>query len=533
MRRALAVVGLLLVVLGGSACRVDATVTVDVADDGTGLVEVVIQLDAAAVDAIGGLDERVRVADLADAGWTVDGPHRTTGGLAGATTDGATTEATGAQLAVRKAFEHPDRLGTVLAEVVGPAAISDVLLVRQREFAETTWSLDGRIDLSAGLNLLADAELAAVLDGLPFARSDAELAELAGCGDGSCDPASAFSLTLVAVMPTDPDDVTEEMSDSSDNDPLLGGEPPTDSWTVVFGDPAPTLFHATGVLVDDTPRIWLTVSIIAGGLFILVTGFQLARLVMVRRRRRVAVDGLTTGGHRSASVTGSTTGETAGAEASRPATSSAGRTLRLVVLGGIGVVWDPGNDPEGLLVPFVRDQGGVVDPSEVADRYRAASLGHLSSGEFWTAVGVPGDADVLDSTYLSRVRMRADVLPFLDRMEQRGLPVACLSNAVLPWSMQLRQRFGLDDRVDPWVVSGGIGARKPSPAMFEALRRMSGVDYNDMLLIDSEPITLDAARNLGMSTVLLRGSALVPEGFSHPVIDGFAGLFRARPADRA
>ena len=217
-------------------------------------------------------------------------------------------------------------------------------------------------------------------------------------------------------MPTDPDDATAEMSDSSDNDPLLGGEPPTDSWTVVFGDPAPTLFHATGVLVDDTPRIWLTVSIIAGGLFILVTGFQLARLVMVRRRRRVAVDGLPTGGHRSASVTGSTTGETAGAEASRPATSSAGRTLRLVVLGGIGVVWDPGNDPEGLLVPFVRDQGGVVDPSEVADRYRAASLGHLSSGEFWTALGVPGDADVLDSTYLSRVRMRADVLPFLDRI---------------------------------------------------------------------------------------------------------------------
>ena len=529
MRRALAVVGLLLVLLGGSACRVDATVTVDVADDGTGHVDVVIQLDAEAVDAIGGLDERVRVADLIDAGWTVDGPHGTTGGLAGETTDGATTGGTGAQVAVRKAFDHPDQLGAVLAEVVGPAAISNVLLVRQREFAETTWSLDGRIDLSAGLDLLADAELAAVLDGLPFARSDAELAELAGCGDGSCDPASAFSLTLVAVMPIDPDDLPAEMSDSFDDDPSLGGVSPVESWTVVFGDPAPTLFHATGVLVDDTPRIWRTVSIIAGTLFILVTGFQMVRLVIVRRRRRVAVDGLAAGGHRSASVTG----RKVGVEASRPAISSAGRTLRLVVLGGIGVVWDPGNDPEGLLVPFVRDQGGVVDPSEVADRYRAASLGHLSSGEFWTAVGVPGDADVLDSTYLSRVRMRADVLPFLDRMEQRGLPVACLSNAVLPWSMQLRQHFGLDDRVDPWVVSGGIGARKPSPAMFEALRRMSGVDYNDMLLIDSEPITLDAARNLGMSTVLLRGSALVPEGFSHPVIDGFAGLFRTSPADHA
>jgi len=516
MRRALAAVGLLLVGLTGSACRVDATVTVEVADDGTGHVDVAVRLDEAAVGAIGGLDERVRVADLVDAGWIVDGPHATDG--------------SGARMSVRRAFSHPDRLGAVLAEVVGPTAISDVRLVRQREFAETTWRLDGRIDLSSGLDLLADDALAAVLDGLPFARSDGELFELAGCGDGSCDPASSFSLTLVATMPVDPDDV----ADPSASGAAVGAVPPAGSWTVVLGDPAPTLFHATGVLVDDTPRMWRTVSTIAGALFVLVVGFQVVRFVVARRRRRVAVDGLAgsadrptsagDGGPPAGPVTGPGTG------VSRSTTSTEGRTLRLVVLGGIGVVWDPGNDPEGLLVPFVRDQGGVVDPSEVADRYRAASLGHLSSGEFWAAVGVPGDADTLDSAYLSRVRMRADVLPFLERMEQRGLPVACLSNAVLPWSMQLRRRFGLDDRVDPWVVSGGIGARKPSPAMFEALRRMAGVDYADMLLIDSEPVTLDAARNLGMSTVLLRGSALVPEGFAHPVIDGFAGLFRARPA---
>jgi len=30
-----------------------------------------------------------------------------------------------------------------------------------------------------------------------------------------------------------------------------------------------------------------------------------------------------------------------------------------------------------------------------------------------------------------------------------------------------------------------------------------------------------------MSTVLLRGTALVPADFGHPVIDGFGDLFRA------
>jgi HAD superfamily hydrolase (TIGR01509 family) len=154
----------------------------------------------------------------------------------------------------------------------------------------------------------------------------------------------------------------------------------------------------------------------------------------------------------------------------------------------------------------------------------------MSSEDFWESVGVSGSVEALDAAYLSRVRMRADVLPFLDRMEQRSMPVACLTNAVLAWSELLRRRFALEGRIEPWVASGGVGARKPSQAMFEALRRMSGVPFGDMLLIDSDPSTLEAARGLGMSTVLLRGTALVPADFGHPVIDGFADLFRIREA---
>ena len=71
-----------------------------------------------------------------------------------------------------------------------------------------------------------------------------------------------------------------------------------------------------------------------------------------------------------------------------------------------------------------------------------------------------------------------------------------------------------------------MGARKPSNAMFEALRRMTGVAYPNMLLIDSDSPTLEAGRSVGMSTVLMRGRALVPGGFVHPVIDGFSELFR-------
>ena len=491
--RAVVLVGVLAGLL--AACRVDASVTIDVADDGTGTVAVDLVVDEAAVRALGSLDGRVQTDDLVAAGWRIDGP----------TTD----EAGVGRVTATKAFDHPDRLPVVLSEVLGPTAISDVRLDRQREFAKTTWRLSGRVDLTDGLALLADDDLAVALDGLPFARSDAELAELAGCPDGSCDPARSFSLTVVVAMPTD------AMATAS-VDPEA---PPVEQrWTVVLGDVLPVRFAAESVLEDSAPKTWRTVSVIAGGLLLVVLAFQGLRLAVVRRRAKRPER--SSGPRRW--------GPETIREAPKPVTTTSGRQLRLVVLGGIGVVWDPGNDPEGLLVPFVRGQGGVVDASEVADRYRAASLGQLTSAEFWASVGVPGDPVALDAEYLSRVRMRADVLSFLDRMDERGLPVACLTNAVLPWSLQLRNRFGLDDRVDPWVASGEIGARKPSKAMFEALRRMSAVEFSDMLLIDSEPATLEAARGLGMSTVLLRGKALVPEGFSHPVIDGFAGLFRPR-----
>jgi len=501
MPRLAAVSGLLLaVLLVLTGCRADATVTVEVATDGSGTVGVAVELDAKAVMAIGSFNERVRVDDLVVAGWRIDGP---------------TTDASGSvRITATKAFDHPDRLATVLAEVIGPSVISDVYLDRYRKFAQTTWRLSGKIDLSEGLGLLTDDDLAAALDGLPFARSDGELAELAGCPDGSCDPARSFSLTLVAVMPIG--------SDESTLDGRAVG-PTERRWTVVLGDPAPLRFSAESVLEDSAPKIWRTVATIAGGLLVATLAFHGLRVLLSRRRKL----GESVGGASDSKVGVPETIQ----EGRPPVATTSGRELRLVVLGGIGVVWDPGNDPEGLLVPYVRGLGGVVDPSEVADRYRAASLGQLSSAEFWSSVGVSGDPVALDADYLSRVRMRADVLPFLDKMDERGLPVACLTNSVLSWSLQLRQRFGLDDRVDPWVASGEIGARKPSQTMFEALRRMSGVDFTDMLLVDSEPATLEAARGLGMSTVLLRGSALVPEGFSHPIIDGFAALFRPRRPD--
>ena len=62
-------------------------------------------------------------------------------------------------------------------------------------------------------------------------------------------------------------------------------------------------------------------------------------------------------------------------------------------------------------------------------------------------------------------------------------------------------------------------------SIFEALRRLTGVSFSNMLLVDSEIATLEAARGIGMSTVLMQSQSPIPSGFSHPKIEGFAELF--------
>ena len=112
-------------------------------------------------------------------------------------------------------------------------------------------------------------------------------------------------------------------------------------------------------------------------------------------------------------------------------------------------------------------------------------------------------------------------------MTTREIPVACMTNTVLSWVEHLQQNLGIEELIEHWVVSGEVGARKPSNAMFEALRRKTGVRFANMLLIDSDLPTLDSGRGVGMSTVMMRSQALVPGKSAHPVVDGFVELFRS------
>ena len=153
MRRHLLAASLCAVAL--AACRVDATVTVRMHENGSGTVAVRVVLDAAAVRAAevgnGKLEQRVRLADLPGAGWSVTPWRRDAHG--------------GATLTIRKPFTAPREVAGIVREISGgDGPVRGVTATRRTSTFSTQWKVGGVVDLrSIKLGVGADAELVAKL----------------------------------------------------------------------------------------------------------------------------------------------------------------------------------------------------------------------------------------------------------------------------------------------------------------------------------------------------------------------------------
>lgn len=174
--RALAPVAALVVL---SSCRVDATVDIDLREDGSGSVEVTIVADAEVVAAAPGLAEDVRLDDLTASGWVADGP--------------APTDDGGLRLVLTHPFDTPAEATAVLAQLSdqgGP--FRDLIVDQARSFARLTSSVTGTISLAEGLSSFADAEVVELIGGEPYAETLAER---------GIPLAEAFGLRLTVTAP--------------------------------------------------------------------------------------------------------------------------------------------------------------------------------------------------------------------------------------------------------------------------------------------------------------------------------------------
>ena len=194
-RRIRSVLLALLVVVGLVGCEATAEVNVDVAEDGSGTVEVVVELDRDALGRIGGL-EAIDTSDLAAAGWDVTDPELVEDGSV--------------KLLVTKDYGRPSDLQPTLEEITGPDGPLQGLQVNVLDkFGGTKYVLDGRLVTEVNLAQFSDQGVADALDGLALGRSDKDLAAELKDNPGS------LTLDLSVSMPGELIDSNGERSEGT------------------------------------------------------------------------------------------------------------------------------------------------------------------------------------------------------------------------------------------------------------------------------------------------------------------------------
>jgi hypothetical protein len=230
-----------------SGCRLQLDVNVEVLEDGSGTVEVVVGVDEDGIERIGGdLGAVLALDDLADAGWTVEGPD--------ADPDGFT------RVRFRKPFTDPEDATAIFGEIAGDEGpFQDFAVSHDSSFASTEWGFTGRVDFRGGLEAFGDDELAAELDGEPLGQSVEEIEEQLG--------ESLSRIIQVRVGARLPGEVTSNATTKAANGAV---------WQVGFGDGTVDM-EATGTETRTASVVGVAVAI---GCAVVLLAYVLIRLAM-------------------------------------------------------------------------------------------------------------------------------------------------------------------------------------------------------------------------------------------------------------
>jgi putative hydrolase of the HAD superfamily len=159
-----------------------------------------------------------------------------------------------------------------------------------------------------------------------------------------------------------------------------------------------------------------------------------------------------------------------------------------------------------------------VDPDCLLDRWRdtvdARSAGRMGSPaeeirSLLEGCGGAADEDLVreltaleGATWWSGVRLYEDVPAALRALRRQGIRLAIVSNC--SWQTAgVLEATGLAGAVDAVVLSFQVGLLKPDPAILRVALERLDADPASSVLVDDLAANLDAARALGMATVLM------------------------------
>jgi HAD superfamily hydrolase (TIGR01509 family) len=189
--------------------------------------------------------------------------------------------------------------------------------------------------------------------------------------------------------------------------------------------------------------------------------------------------------------------------------------LKWIIFDVMGVIFTVGDDTNDLLVPFIQESNPHISRETINAVYLRASLGQISSRQFWNEVGLY-EYPQIEKTYLdSQLTLDRSFKSMAKRVKKR-FRLGLLSNDVSEWSVYLRKRHHLDCFATV-VISGDVGFRKPDPQIYKCFLNSAAAKGRECVFVDDRCRNLIAAKKLGMKTIqFIRGkieeSDFVPDG---------------------
>ncbi len=227
--RAMAAAAALVVALAG--CELRTEINIDVADDGSGTVEVGAGVDDDALERRPDLLDDLALDDLLATGWTATDPKKEADGLT--------------WVRLRHDFAQPDEVGSLVEEIAGESGpFRHFSLTRDDGFAATTYAFSGVVDFSSGISgLTDDPELAEALEADPTVLIEEEIGQ------------ALDEVLQVQVAVRLPGDVDSNAPTQASNGAL---------WRPSVLEREAVDLSATGTLTRTSRYIWLGVAVVAG-----------------------------------------------------------------------------------------------------------------------------------------------------------------------------------------------------------------------------------------------------------------------------
>jgi len=190
----------------------------------------------------------------------------------------------------------------------------------------------------------------------------------------------------------------------------------------------------------------------------------------------------------------------------------------------MGVIFEVADDVNDLLVPFIQRRDRSVSSEKINELYRKASLGEISSYDFWSQLGFESEYPDIEKDYLDSCLKLDPEFINIARSLKESYSLAVLSNDVKEWSSYLRSKFGLDKLLKVVVISGEEGYRKPDRKIYTILLDRIHESPSSCILIDDRFKNLRTASQLGMKTIKFLREDVADDSSSDFGITSFSQL---------